>query len=275
MATVLVATALVGLAVAPLVVAGTVSSVAAAVAVPAADRVATAALAGIVPPDNPPRNIPPNPYFYEFCGGGALDETVACNSEVVLAIDHARSGEPLAPLHFNLQRFLRLPVADQLFAIADLERVSRGEQPMSALTTQLDEVAGAGALAGKDPEPSAERLSGGARLSGWGSNWAEGTDSALGSDDMWMYDDGYGGANFDCRSAHAEGCWGHRDNILRAWQHSLAGCTSAASHLVMGAGYARSSRFGASFAEIFVAACGPKPAGEVFTWPQARAAIGF
>ena len=248
---------------------------AAAVAVPAADRVATAALAGIVPPTNPPKNLPPNPNFYEFCAGGALDETVACNSKVLLAIDHARSAEPLAPLQFNLQKFLRLGVPDQLFAIADLERVSRGEPPMSALTTQLDEVARAGALAGKDPEPSAERLSGGARCPAGARTGPRAPRAPSGPTTSGCTTTATAAPTSTAARRTPQGCWGHRDNILRAWQHNLAGCTSAASHLVMGAGYARSSRFGASFAEIFVAACGPKPAGEVFTWAQAQAAIGF
>jgi len=234
-----------------------------------------APLAGILPPKNPPKNLPPNPYFYRFCAGGVLDDTVACNSKVLLAIDHARGTEPLGPLRFDLQKFLRLNVADELFVIADLERVSRGEPPVSALTTQLDQVAKAGAVANRDPELSVARLSGGAEVFGWGSNWAEGTESALGADDVWMYDDGFGSANFDCRSAHAAGCWGHRDNILRPWQRDLVGCPAVNARLVMGAGYSRSSHFGPSFAEIFVAACGPKPTGEVFTWAEAQAAIAI
>jgi len=232
-------------------------------------------LAGILPPKNPPKNLLPNPYFYGFCAGGALDDTVACNSKVLLAIDNARGTEPLGLLRFDLQKFLRLSVAEQLFVIADLERVSRGEPPMSALTTELDHVAKAGAGAGGDPELSVAKLPGGAQIFGWGSNWAEGTESALGADDVWMYDDGFGSANFDCRSSHAAGCWGHRDNILRPWQRDLVGCTAANARLVMGAGYSRTSRFGPSFAEIFVAACGPKPTGEVFTWAQAEAAVGI
>jgi hypothetical protein len=250
-------------------------SPAAAVGRPTATEQVASPLAGILPPKNPPKNLAPNPYFYRFCAGGALDDTVACNAKVLLAIDHARATEPLGPLRFDLQKFLRLNVADQLFVIANLERVSRGEPPVSALTTQLDRVAKAGAVADRDPELSVSRLSGGAEMFGWGSNWAEGTESALGADDVWMYDDGFGSANFDCRSVHAAGCWGHRDNVLRAWQRYLVGCPAANQRLVMGAGYSRSSHFGPSFAEIFVVACGPKPTGEVFTWAEAQAAVAI
>jgi hypothetical protein len=88
-----------------------------------------------------------------------------------------------------------------------------------------------------------------------------------------MYDDGYGSSNGGCSSPSAEQCWGHRDNILGLWTSDLAGCPSAESQLVMGAAYAKSSKWATSFAETFVAACGPKPTGEVFTWAEAQAAI--
>ena len=88
-------------------------------------------LAGIVPPRNPPKNLPPSPDFYSWCAPGTLDDTVACNAKILLAIDNARASEPIGPLHFSLQRFLRLSVAEQLFTIADMERVSRGEPPLA------------------------------------------------------------------------------------------------------------------------------------------------
>jgi hypothetical protein len=241
----------------------------------AAPLAGAASRAGIVPPRNPPKNIAPNPDFYAFCVPNSLDLKVACNSKVVQAVDGARATEPLGPLHFSLQKFLRLSVDDQLFAIADLERVSRGEPPMTALTSQLDAVAAAGAVAGRDPVLSTAALSGGALVRAWGSNWAENSESPLGADDGWMYDDGYGSSNYDCRSPNAAGCWGHRDNILQPWSGDLSGCRSADERLVMGAGFASSARLPTSFTEIFVASCGPKPAGEVFTWAEAQAEIGL
>jgi hypothetical protein len=230
--------------------------------------------AGIIPPKNPPKNILPNPYFYGSCADGVLDDSVACNTAALKAIDNARKTEPVGPLKFNLAKFLKLSVRDQLFAIADLERVSRGEAPMTALTTQLDGLAQTGANTDNDPNfPTT--LTGGAALRAGGSNWAGGTESALGSDDGWMYDDGYGGANGDCKSPKASGCWGHRDNILGLYSQDLAGCPSGQSQLMMGAAYAHAGPYGTSFAEIFVAACGAKPTDEVYTWAQAQAAIGL
>ncbi len=231
--------------------------------------------AGIVPPRNPPKNIPPVPNFYAYCAVGALDDTAPCNSKVLQAIDRARGTEPVGPLRFSLVKFLKLSVVDQLFTIANLERVSRGEPPMAALTVQMDKVAQAGADSDNDPSWSDRPLSGGAQVLAWGSNWAGGSESALGADDGWMYDDGYGGHNGGCMSPAAAGCWGHRDNILRQWRGDLTGCSAADSQLVMGAAYARSAKWATSFAEIFVAACGQKPSGEVYTWTQAQAAIGL
>jgi len=232
-------------------------------------------MSGILPPRNPPKNLVPVPNFYASCAPGALDDTAACNSKALQAIDRARGAEPVGPLQLNLARFLDLNVADQLFVIADLERVSRGEPPMTALTAQLDGVAQAAANANGDPELSAERLSGGVDVRAWGSNWAGGSESVLGSDDGWMYDDGYGSDNGGCTSPGAAECWGHRDNILQPWTKDLSGCPQGDSQLVMGAAYAKSSKWATSFAEIFVAACGPEPTGEVFTWTQAQAAIGL
>ena len=241
----------------------------------AVPRLWTTPLAGIVPPRNPPKNLAPSPDFFAFCAPNALDDKVACNLKALQAIDDARASEPFGPLQFGLQKFLRLSVPDQLFAIADLERVSRGEPPMVALTTQLDAVAAAGAEAARDPVASEAALAGGAQVRAWGSNWAEGGESALGADDGWMYDDGYGSSNYDCRSPNAAGCWGHRDNILRPWSSDLAGCASADERLVMGAGFTSSAKIATSFAEIFVAACGPAPAGAVYTWAEAEAAVGI
>ena len=230
---------------------------------------------GILPPRNPPKNLPPDPNFYAYCAPGALDDTVACNSKALQAVNRARASERIGSLRFNLAKFLKLSVADQLFVIADLERVSRGEPPMTALTIGLDKVAQAGASAGTDPISSARKLPGGAEVRAWGSNWAGGSENALGSDDGWMYDDGFGSDNGACPYRSAEGCWGHRDNVLRLWTSDLAGCPTASSQLVMGAAYAKSSKWATSFAEIFLAACGPEPTGEVYTWTEAQAAIGI
>ena len=230
---------------------------------------------GIVPPKNPPKNLPPIPNFFQFCRGGSLDNTAACNKKALQAIDQARGTEPVGRLRFNLTRFLKLGEVDQLFVIANLERTSRGEPPMVALTKQLDAVALQGAKANADPDFTGRTLSGGARVVSWGSNWAGGTESALGSDDGWMYDDGPGGFNEDCTKTDTAGCWGHRDNILGLWPSYLTDCPAGQAQLMMGAAQTTpSTGFGPSFTEIFVAACGAKPTDETYTWAKAQTAVG-
>ena len=231
---------LAALAVAALATVGVCASAGAALFARAVPRGRATPMTGIVPPRNPPKNLLPNPNFYADCAAGTLDDTALCNSKALQAIDRARRTEPVGPLRFSLAKFLKLSVADQLFTIADLERVSRGEPPMAALTVQLDKAAQAGADSDNDPSWSDRPLSGGAQVVAWGSNWAGGSESALGADDGWMYDDGYGGHNGGCMSPAAAGCWGHRDNILRQWRGDLTGCSAADSQLVMGAAYARS-----------------------------------
>lgn len=231
---------------------------------------------GIVPPKNPPKNIPPNPNYLRYCKSAALDDSTTCANKALAAIDNARRSEPLGALHFNLAHFLHLTVSEQLFAIADLERTSRGLAPVQAITRQLDSVAMTGAKNNSDPMLTSGTLYGGARVFAWGSNWAGGTENALGSDDGWMYDDGPGGPNLACTSPHASGCWGHRTNILGRYGEELGSCPTAKRHVVMGAAYTTtSSPFRTSFTQIFVSACGSTPTGEVFTWAQAKKALGI
>ncbi|MGO9853792.1 MAG: hypothetical protein ACLPYY_01945 [Acidimicrobiales bacterium] len=131
------------------------------------------------------------------------------------AIDKARTVlESLAPVSFNRSTFDGLTVPEQMFVIADVERVDRGLPPMTGLTAQLDKGAQTGAVRGTDPGLTAATLVGGARIVAVGANWAGGTTNPLGSDYYWMYDDGYHSANGDCPTPGSPGCWGHRDNIL-------------------------------------------------------------
>ena len=73
--------------------------------------------------------------------------------------------------------------------------------------------------------------------SSFGSNWAGGLPSVLEADFAWMYDDGPGSGNVDCRSEGSSGCWGHRHDILGLYR----------APVVMGA-----AARGASITEVFV-----------------------
>jgi len=51
-------------------------------------------------------------------------------------------------------------------------------------------------------------LPGGGRTAYESANWAGGWVNPLGADYAWMYDDGPGGNNLDCKTGSSRGCWG-------------------------------------------------------------------
>lgn len=134
---------------------------------------------------------------------------------MLAAIDRARAAEGVRPLHLPA-RFQTLSIPAQLLVLANAERVDRGLRRIVGLTRNLDRSALAGARTDADPVP--DPFYGTA----YGSNWAGGFASTLAADFMWMYDDGAGSPNIDCRHAGQSGCWGHRRNILYPYQAPLA-----------------------------------------------------
>jgi hypothetical protein len=213
---------------------------------------------GIIPPDNPSSTEPPNPDIAIGCvSGPVVVNSIGCIANALATIDNARAIEDVPPLSFDIAAFEAMAPPEQLFAIANLERVDRGLQPFKFQTAQLNQFAQTGADDSDDPVPTTA-LPGGAQISDWGSNWDGGSVNVLAADDEWMYDDGFGSSNEDCTYAGAPGCWGHRDNILMA--NASSGCYSA-----MGAATA-SLASGQSYAEIFVNACGSPPIDEVYSW---------
>jgi hypothetical protein len=154
----------------------------------------------------------------------------ACVNQVLTAIDRARAGEGVRPMWLPAG-FAALSQPRQLLVISNLERSDRGLIPAIGLSRSLDQNALAAARANADPVPSPFYGS------AYGSNWAGGIGSTLTVDFLWMYDDGPGSANIDCRSVQAAGCWGHRHNVLYAYPPPL----------VMGAAVS-----GTSMTEVFV-----------------------
>jgi len=235
---------------------------------------------GTVPPNNPPKSLPPDPNYQDdgACGSGGPNSSTTCIDRILSAIDGARKTEPVKDMTFDLSAYRKLTPAEQLFVSADLERTARGLQPIEGLTRQLDTYAEKGAKAGTDPTlpfgPTGFALDGGGTAASYGGNWAGGAFNALGSDYGWMYDDGPNSPNADCPHPGASGCWGHRDNILSnpkagPWDQPSA-CSGVPAHLVMGAGSAKSTTgWNPSQTELFVLDCGPAPP-EYFTWTQAR-----
>jgi hypothetical protein len=212
---------------------------------------------------NPTSGIAPSPDFLPACYPANTGST--CMSQIEQATTAARATEGLGPMQLP-SNFTSLTPAEQLFVIADVERVDRGLPPMVGLSATLNADASTGAATNSDPSPSA--VPPGMNVVAWGSNWAE-NGNPLGSNYFWMYDDGQGGGNIDCTATNTSGCWGHRDNILGLsnYQAQYGGT------LLMGTAENNgpSHQGWTSDAEIFVLATGPVPP-LVYTWADAVAA---
>jgi hypothetical protein len=204
------------------------------------------------------------------CGPG--DDGIACNQLALAAINHARRTlEKLGGMSFSLPAYAKLTPAQQLFVVVNLERTERGLAPAVVLSRSLNTVAQAGARAGRDPAMASvpRHLPGGGRTAYAGANWAGGWVNPLGDDYAWMYDDGPGGSNLDCRTATSRLCWGHRDIILTRFGGH--GSCSGGSALAMGAGHvAAAGGYRESDTVLLVGVCGPAPTDAAFTWAKAR-----
>src|SRR5579862_1337207 len=163
---------------------------------------------GTLPPNNPPQNIAPNPNFLQSCNGAHYDDSSACVTSSVTAIDNAREQEGLPGMVLP-DNWASLSPPEQLYVITNLERTVRGLPPLTGMATALDQASTAGAQQNEDPSPPA-----GFPWSSWGSNWAGAVGNPLEAMYLWMYDDGLGSANIDCTPSNQSGCWGHRDNVL-------------------------------------------------------------
>jgi hypothetical protein len=160
---------------------------------------------------------------------------------------------------------------EQLFVTVDLERTARGLAPALVLSGSLDAIAQGGAQADRDPAIAdvPRVLPGGGRTAYLGATWSGGWINPLGSDYGWMYDDGPGGTNEDCRTAGSALCWGHRDIILAAF--GSPSCGGGQAELAMGAGHVmQTAGWGESDTEVLAGVCGPTPTDAVFTWAQAK-----
>jgi hypothetical protein len=215
---------------------------------------------GILPPKNPSADVNPNPDFLlsSSCYGGG--DSAKCNTLVLRAIAHARKVlEKMGGMSFSLSAYEKLAPDEQIFVIANLERVERGLPAAVVLTKSLDKVAQEGANADTDPPLGnvPRTLPGGGQWVSLGGNWAGGYDNALGADYGWMY--------FDKPEQ-----WGHRDNILGKYV-SASICSGERHEIAMGAGHvAKGLPYGDSETEVFAGVCGPTPTDVVMTWTKAK-----
>jgi hypothetical protein len=188
------------------------------------------------------------------------------------AINQARRAlEKLGGMSLSVPAYATLTPAEQLFVVVELERTERGLAPVLVLSKSLTAVAQAGARAGRDPAMKnvPRRLPGGGQTVYASANWSGGWVNPLGADYAWMYDNGPGGSNLDCRTGTSRLCWGHRDNILNRYG-GHASC-SGASVLAMGAGHAAAVRgYRESDTVLLARVCGAAPTDAMFTWAKAK-----
>jgi hypothetical protein len=279
-------------------------------------------LHGILPPHNPATNVAPDPNYDNCDASGsctleppcytesfqAAFSSAACEQAELAAIDNARAKEGVGPMYLPSD-YNSLTGDEQLLVVIDLERVGRGLPPVAGIVASLDRVAQrgtdpAGAPAGsfEDPTFSPGFRVGKGTLFAYrchGSNgFSCGRDGnpgaaigagnqigALDSDYGWMYNDGYGGSNYDCKTPNASGCWGHRDNILGHYptktryvsltaDAGLVAGRERKAEIVMGAGYLQPNGGGgpqANATAIFASVSGRRPK-LVYSWKQALAA---
>jgi hypothetical protein len=180
----------------------------------------------------------------------------ACEHAVIGALDAARArlglGRYLLPANF-----VTLAPARQWLILCNLDRIAYRLRPIHGLVLPLDKVAKQGALAHADPDPGPLlRSLTDQQTIGFASNWAGGQQNALIAYFGWMYDDGPGSPNVDCRSAGDAGCWGHRHDIL---SFPDPGSVAMGAAAVAGSSYA-----------LTIVYTQTPPWPFAFTWAQAK-----
>ena len=191
---------------------------------------------------NPAANIAPSPDFLQTghcnfangvwgcdnpCVAGSatalswpgFTNGVACTEYVLQAINNARAAEGVRPMVLPTNWY-SLTTSEQLFVVADLERTARGLPAYVGINSALTADAQHAAATNNDPSvaagfPMGNDAQGSA---GFGGAWSGGF-TVLAADYVWMYDDTWAGStaatsNVACTSAHAAGCWAHRDELL-------------------------------------------------------------
>ncbi len=248
---------------------------------------AAPARAATSPLANPRTNIAPSPNFFSAghctattsrhgscanpCVGSRLvfprvnDTNQTCTAFLARALARASVLDGAAPLTLP-SNWAQLTVAEQLFVLADLERVDRGLPPYLGLTASLDAAAQRAARRGTDPSGT-----GTYHAATWGGAWASGY-SPLVADYLWIYDDGWGGStgattNLACHAPGAPGCWRHRDALLGDEPARDGGVGAYCTDCEMGAAYAPRGAHtaGASYVDLVARPAG-RPTPVVFSW---------
>ena len=218
--------------------------------------------------DELPANIP----VEELPGCSEAPTSAGCENVVIYYLDKARRQVGLGPYDLP-QNFPALPPSHQLLILSNLDRVAYGLPPVFGLTPELNSAAQEAVIAERDPSlpPSYPAGDG---YSAWTGNWAGGTTNATPNAPSayygWVYDDGPESGNVDCRTPGADGCWGHRRDVLYPFPSE--------SELSMGAGATMGElrRFGqgvigGSFALLIDGTGGAITLPYEYTWAEAVA----
>lgn len=207
---------------------------------------------------DPPRDVAPVPDYAASCAPEGADESSGCRTALLAAINHAHELEGVPPLTLP-PNYDGLAPPQQLMVVTDLERTSRGLPPFMNETGALDALALEGARSSSDPpSPSSAVLS--------DTLWAGGAANALEADYEWMYDDGYGSGNVECRAPEDAGCWAHRKGILDNFG-------TEDGLLLLGAAYDPTAyKGGPSYALCLIVSTDPRDAQDAdFSWATERA----
>lgn len=210
----------------------------------------------------------PSPCFPK--GELVYNSSAACVALLLSATNAAQKAEGRHSIVLPTN-YLRLSVTKQMFVLTNLERISHGVPPLEGLSPYLSAAASKAAHKGQDP--LFQRAFGPVKVwfppqggdYAFGGTWAGESVNALAAMFGWMYDDGWAGSkqattNFACTSAHAAGCWGHRDELLGEY----TGTTCKVC--IAGAGYASPSTSGWKESYTVLLVRPVSPAALNFTW---------
>ena len=143
----------------------------------------------LIPPNNPSANG-----IFGFCGA-TTDQ--ACLNDIN-GTRAAQEGLPPISLPSNWSSLSGL---EQMFVLFNLERVSRGEAPITNLVNSYDSAVQTGLT--NDADPDVQNAPG-AALGIWAGAFPNLVSATYG----WMYDDGPGGENADCTTPDIAGLLG-------------------------------------------------------------------
>jgi hypothetical protein len=136
----------------------------------------------------------------------------SCEDTVIRNLNHARVVMGLKP--YKLPRgFASLPSTHQIFILANEDRKAYGIPALKGISPELNGPVTLGAIHDEDPEAPVS-LPAGNLIYSWGATQADHYENALSAYYDWMYNDGLGSPNLNCKSVDASGCWGHRQAIL-------------------------------------------------------------